>query len=186
MSPLRRKKQLLRAGVTCVVQNSIGGTIHADLADACEVSVSTVFSYFPNRGTLIHDILQEVGNGVLENVIAQARKLPEEQQLEATAPLFAAFAEREPDYVKAWLAWSMDFTPQIQRHYALVEERIIDALVPMIRLTSARQETGEDLRDRARVINASSVFLAKMVFDGVSQKRRDAFVEHLLESLLRT
>ena len=34
--------------------------------------------------------------------------------------------------------------------------------------------------DRARMIIASSAFLAKMVFDGVSEKRRQNFVSHVL------
>ena len=44
----------------------------------------------------------------------------------------------------------------------------------------------EDIQDRARMILASSAFLAKMVFDGVSEKRRNAFVQHVLEPLAST
>ncbi len=51
--PEERRKQLLRAGVACFAQKGIGGTKHADLARACEVSVPAVFSYLPNRDALV-------------------------------------------------------------------------------------------------------------------------------------
>ena len=41
----------------------------------------------------------------------------------------------------------------------------------------------DDLHDRARMLLASSAFLAKMVFDGVSERRRQDFVSHVLKSL---
>lgn len=186
MSPQKRRQQLLRAGVKSVVSHSIGGTKHAVLAAACEVSVPTVFSYFPNRERLIHSILAEVGESVVRNVMEPAQALPAAEQLQATALLFSDFANQEPDYVKAWLTWSMDFTPDIQAQYREVEEQLIGALVPMIQAVSSKREPEEDTRDRARVICASSAFLAKMVFDEVSLTRREAFVEHLLESLLKS
>jgi len=50
---------------------------------------------------------------------------------------------------------------------------------------SSIDDPDEDIHDRARVIAASSGFLAKMVFDGVSEKRRQAFVAHILAPLIR-
>src|SRR5210317_91983 len=105
MQPEKRRKQLLRAGVTSFATKGIGGTKHADLARACQVSVPAVFSYFPNREALVSSVLEEVGNAVIENALTPALSLPKQEQLPATAPLFIEFAQRDPEYVKVWLMW---------------------------------------------------------------------------------
>jgi AcrR family transcriptional regulator len=181
--PEERKKQLLRAGVECFAQKGIGGTKHADLARACEVSVPAVFSYFPNRDALVTSILEEVGQALLDNVITPAQELPPTEQLRATAPLFIEYAEREPDFVKVWLMWSMHFAPGIQAQYQVFEKQLINALAEMFTGADSGGVEEDDIQDRARMIVASSAFLAKMVFDGVSEKRREDFVNHVLKPL---
>ena len=183
MAPQQRREQLLRAGVACFAAKGIGGTKHADLARACDVSVPAVFSYFPNRDALVRGILEDVGNTLLENVITPAQALPAGDQLRATAPLFVEFAEREPNYVKTWLMWSMHFAPDIQAHYQDFERRLVKALAAMFDGTESSDVEDDDTHDRARMIVASSAFLAKMVFDGVSEKRREDFVDHVLKPL---
>jgi TetR/AcrR family hemagglutinin/protease transcriptional regulator len=184
MQPEERKKQLLRAGVACFVNKGIGGTKHADLARACQVSVPAVFTYFPNRDALVSSILEYVGNTMLDNVITPALALPPQDQLRATATLFVEFTERDSDCVKGWLMWSMHFAPGIQGQYRIFERRLIEALAQMFDPdTPGNKADDDDIHDRARMIVASSTFLAKMVFDGVSQARRDAFVKHVLQPL---
>ena len=116
-----------------------------------------------------------------------AQALPDPgQRLTATAPLFTEYAAQQPDYVKVWLMWSMHFSPEVRAQYQKFETRVIDALGKMITEGTGSDGSAEDIQDRARMILASSAFLAKMVFDGVSEKRRKAFVEHVLEPLAAT
>jgi AcrR family transcriptional regulator len=183
MPPEERRKQLLRAGVACVAAKGIGGTKHADLARACEVSVPAVFSYFPNRDALVTAILEEVGNALIENVITPAQALPHAEQLRATAPLYVDFARREPEYVKVWLMWSMHFAPHIQAQFRKFESRVVNAMAAMFGDSPGTGLPKDDLVDRARMILASSAFLAKMVFDDVSEKRREDFVNNVLKPL---
>ncbi len=175
MQPEERRKQLLRAGVASFAAKGIGSSKHADLARACQLSVPAVFSYFPNRDALVSSVLEEVGNTVVENVLTPALSLPRLEQLPATAPLFIELAERDPDYVKVWLMWSM--------HFEIFENRVINTLAKMFADEVTGHNQDEELRDRSRMLFASSAFLAKMVFDGVSEKRRQDFVSHVLKSL---
>jgi len=185
MPPEERKKQLLRAGVECFAIKGIGSTKHADLARACKVSVPTVFSYFPNRQALVSAILDEVGSAVLEYTVKPAQALADPAaRLAATGPLFTQYTEKEPEYIKVWLMWGMHFAPEIQSHFRKFETRLIDALAEMIKEGSSLDDPEQDIHDRARVIIASSAFLAKMVFDGVSVKRRQAFVAHILAMMV--
>jgi len=183
MQPEERRKQLLRAGVTSFATKGIGGTKHADLARACQVSVPAVFSYFPNRHALVSSVLEEVGNAVVDNALTPALALPRPEQLPTTAQLFIKFAEREPDYVKVWLMWSMHFAPEIRAQFQIFENRVINILAEMFSGEVTGRNQDEELQDRARMLFASSAFLAKMVFDGVSEKRRQDFVSHVLKSL---
>lgn len=184
MPPEERRQQLLEAGVACIAAKGIGATKHADLARACNVSVPAVFSYFPNREALVTSILNEVGEQLFEHVIRSAQALPDpRERLTATAPLFTEYAAQKPDYVKVWLIWSMHFAPEVRAQYRKFEKQQIDALAEMMTQGKVNKDEEEDLQDRARMILASSAFLAKMVFDGVSEKRRNAFVQHVLEPL---
>jgi AcrR family transcriptional regulator len=184
MAPEERRQQLLAAGVACIAAKGIGSTKHADLARACKVSVPAVFSYFPNREALVTSILNEVGEQLFEHVIQPAQALPvPSRRLAATAPLFTQYAAQHPDYVKVWLIWSMHFAPDVREQYRKFEQQQIDALAEMMMAGEANDDPEEDFQDRARMILASSAFLAKMVFDGVSEKRRKAFVQHVLEPL---
>ena len=183
MQPEERRQQLLRAGVAIFATKGIGGTKHADLARVCQVSVPAVFSYFPNRDALVSSILEDVGNTLLQKVITPALSLPRQEQLAATAPLFVELAERDPDYVKVWLMWSMHFAVEIQEQFRIFETRVVNTLVDMFADAVPSDNPDDDLHDRARMLLASSAFLAKMVFDGVSERRREDFVGHVLKSL---
>jgi len=183
MPPEKRRTQLLRAGVASFAAKGIGATKHADLARACGVSVPAVFSYFPNREALVSAVLEDVGNALMDNAIAPALSMPLNEQLRATAPLYMDFARREPDYVKAWLTWSMNFAPDIQAQYRVFETKLINALAEMLVHGTGTDPQDDDIHDRARMIVASSAFLAKMVFDGVSDKRREDFISHVLQPL---
>ncbi len=185
MPPEQRRQQLLRAGVASFARKGLGETKHADLARACGVSVPAVFTYFPNRKALVTSILVEVGDTLIARVIRPAQALPEpKDRLPATAPLYVAFAREEPDYVKVWLMWSMHFGREIQAEYRRFEAQVIEALAEMIREGAGTDDPDDDVHDRARMILASSAFLAKMVFDGVSELRRDAFVQHVIQPLM--
>jgi AcrR family transcriptional regulator len=185
MLPEERKKQLLRAGVESFACKGIGATKHADVARMCKVAVPTVFSYFNNRATLVNAILQEVGTSILENVIEPALALSDPSaRLPATASLYIDYASREPDYVKVWLMWSMHFAPEIQAQFREFENRLILSMAEIIQAGSSNDDPNQDIHDRARLVIASSSFLAKMVFDGVAQERMELFAQHVMASVL--
>ena len=80
----------------------------------------------------------------------------------------------------------MHFAPAIQSHFREFENTLVDALAEMIKAGAATDDPDQDRHDRARVITASSSFLAEMVFDGVSEKRREEFVQHILAPLVNS
>jgi TetR/AcrR family hemagglutinin/protease transcriptional regulator len=60
LSPEKRKEQLLDIAIEVFSQRGIGRGGHADVAEIAQVSVATVFNYFPTREDLVDDVLNKV------------------------------------------------------------------------------------------------------------------------------
>lgn len=60
LSPQKRKLQLMDIALEVFARRGIGRGGHADIADIAQVSVATVFNYFPTREDLVDEVLQHV------------------------------------------------------------------------------------------------------------------------------
>ncbi|EPE37854.1 LuxR/HapR/OpaR family quorum-sensing transcriptional regulator [Candidatus Photodesmus anomalopis] len=59
-SPQKRKLQLMEIALEVFAKRGIGRGGHADIAEIAQVSVATVFNYFPTREDLVDDVLNYV------------------------------------------------------------------------------------------------------------------------------
>ncbi len=181
LKPEERKHQLLSAAVDVFAAKGIGTTKHVDVAKAAGVAPPTVFSYFPTRENLIQEVLGEVGNYVVQSVADIA---PEEQDLQErlyqSGLNTIAMSSEKPNYMRVWLMWGTHFVPELQAQYRHYESQILDKLCEMIRSGSAADDPEDGIHDRARMIVGSSAYLQKMIFEGVSKERQEAFVRHIV------
>lgn len=60
LSPQKRKQQLMEIALEVFARRGIGRGGHADIAEIAQVSVATVFNYFPTREDLVDDVLNHV------------------------------------------------------------------------------------------------------------------------------
>lgn len=60
LSPQKRKLQLMEIALEVFARRGIGRGGHADIAEIAQVSVATVFNYFPTREDLVDDVLTHV------------------------------------------------------------------------------------------------------------------------------
>lgn len=60
LSPQKRKLQLMEIALEVFAKRGIGRGGHADIAEIAQVSVATVFNYFPTREDLVDDVLTYV------------------------------------------------------------------------------------------------------------------------------
>lgn len=60
LSPQKRKLQLMEIALEVFATRGIGRGGHADIAEIAQVSVATVFNYFPTREDLVDDVLTHV------------------------------------------------------------------------------------------------------------------------------
>ncbi|QIL85074.1 TetR/AcrR family transcriptional regulator [Vibrio sp. HDW18] len=60
LAPHKRKLQLMEIALEVFAKRGIGRAGHADIAEIAQVSVATVFNYFPTREDLVDDVLNFV------------------------------------------------------------------------------------------------------------------------------
>lgn len=60
LSPQKRKLQLMEIALEVFAKRGIGRGGHADIAEIAQVSVATVFNYFPTREDLVDEVLNHV------------------------------------------------------------------------------------------------------------------------------
>ncbi|MEH6550537.1 MAG: TetR/AcrR family transcriptional regulator [Pseudomonadales bacterium] len=181
LKPKERKQRLLSVAVDVFASKGIGTVKHVDVAKAAGVAAPTVFSYFPSREVLIQQVLDEVGNYVVQSVvdIAPQEKDLEERLYQSGLKSIALIDER-PNIMRVWLMWGTNFVPELQAQYQHYETQILDTFCEIIRSGSATNDPEEDIHDRARMIMGSSTYLQKMIFEGVNEQRQEAFVRHIV------
>ncbi|WP_305845500.1 TetR/AcrR family transcriptional regulator [Photobacterium leiognathi] len=60
LSPAMRREQLLHYSMEVFAKKGIGRAGHGDIAEMANVSVATIFNYFPARDALVEQVLTEV------------------------------------------------------------------------------------------------------------------------------
>jgi AcrR family transcriptional regulator len=180
LQPEQRKQQLLSSAIEVFAGKGIDSVKHADVAKSANVAAPTVFSYFPNRESLIGEVLDEVGRYVLSSVVNVKDEGDVEERLLQTGLSSIALTKEKPNYMKVWLMWGMHFAPVLQAQYRIYESQAIDKLCEIIQAGASNNDPDDDIHDRARMIMAASTQLTKMVFEGVSDERQIQYIKHII------
>ncbi|MBD1576563.1 TetR/AcrR family transcriptional regulator [Vibrio sp. S11_S32] len=107
LSPEKRKLQLLEIAIEVFAKRGIGRGGHADIADIAQVSVATVFNYFPTREDLVDEVLTNVEQHfsafLLENINLD---LPVKQNLSTLSNQLVDLVLDDIQWTKIWFEWS--------------------------------------------------------------------------------
>ncbi len=107
LSPQKRKLQLMEIALEVFAKRGIGRGGHADIAEIAQVSVATVFNYFPTREDLVDDVLTHVvhqfSNFLADNIEIDAYIKDNLYNLmhEMTELVF-----QDCHWLKVWFEWS--------------------------------------------------------------------------------
>ncbi|PSU32685.1 TetR/AcrR family transcriptional regulator [Photobacterium lutimaris] len=107
LSPEKRKEQLLSFALDVFARRGIGRAGHADIADMANVSVATVFNYFPTREALVEEVLTQVEQRfklMMSDSFASEKSL-ENQLTDVCYHLIDQVIEQQ-DWIKVWFEWS--------------------------------------------------------------------------------
>ncbi|BFM18165.1 hypothetical protein R50073_43480 [Maricurvus nonylphenolicus] len=185
MKPEERKRLLLDTAVSCFAEKGLSSAKHADIAAACGVAVPTVFSYFPTREDLTKAVLNEVARLIRDSMKASLDcEGSNEERLFNNAVQMSALTREHPDYMKVWIMWTTHFAPEIQGQLKLFEKELLDVLCELIQPGSSQADPDEATHDKARIIVGANIFLMKMIFDGIDEKRQISYIKHVISFVL--
>ncbi|KII77514.1 LuxR/HapR/OpaR family quorum-sensing transcriptional regulator [Vibrio renipiscarius] len=107
LSPKKRKQQLMDISLDVFARRGIGRGGHADIAEIAQVSVATVFNYFPTREDLVDDVLNYVvrqfSNFLSDNIDLDLHA--RENLATLTSEMVKLIAE-DCHWLKVWFEWS--------------------------------------------------------------------------------
>lgn len=145
LSPEKRKQQLLDFAMDVFARRGIGRAGHADIAEMANVSVATVFNYFPTREALVEQVLTQVNERfrqMLEESFSD--DTPIKEQLTLVSYRLIDEVLEQQDWVKVWFEWSTSVRDEIwpqfvscsQQNFSYISDRF--ATVGQTNDTSAK------------------------------------------------
>ncbi|GLR76862.1 TetR/AcrR family transcriptional regulator [Aliivibrio sifiae] len=107
LSPEKRKEQLLDIAIEVFSQRGIGRGGHADVAEIAQVSVATVFNYFPTREDLVDDVLNKVEEQ-FHQFVKDSISLDVDVRSNLSTLLMNIIDTVQSDnkWIKVWFEWS--------------------------------------------------------------------------------
>ena len=107
LSPLKRKQQLMEIALEVFARRGIGRGGHADIAEIAQVSVATVFNYFPTREDLVDEVLNHVvrqfSNFLSDNIDLDIHA---KQNLHNIATEMVTLVAQDSHWLNVWFEWS--------------------------------------------------------------------------------
>ncbi|RXJ72458.1 LuxR family transcriptional regulator [Veronia nyctiphanis] len=157
LSPKQRKEQLLNCALSAFSRRGIARAGHADIADVANVSVATVFNYFPTRDELVDAVLAEAEReftAILSNSVSEEPNSLRAALNRVTAEVIDAALD-EQDWLKIWFEWSTSIRENIWPQFAKTNQKFIDKLAEQFQAGLARNElnTEHSPADLANMVN---------------------------------
>ena len=115
LSPEKRKQQLLDFALDVFARRGIGRAGHADIAEMANVSVATVFNYFPTREALVEQVLSQVENrfSLLLSECLGSQDKPLASRLTCITHHLIDAVIGQQDWLKVWFEWSTSVRDEI-------------------------------------------------------------------------
>ena len=107
LSPQKRKQQLMEISLEVFAKRGIGRGGHADIAEIAQVSVATVFNYFPTREDLVDEVLNYVvcqfSNFLSDNIDLDVHA---KENLANVTNGMVELVVADCHWLKVWFEWS--------------------------------------------------------------------------------
>ncbi len=181
-----RTRQLIDCAITAFAERGTARAGHADVARLAQVSVATVFEYFPSREQLVDAVLRETEQFLYAVVDSGNAADSVRDRMLKIFHVFQARVDNQPHHMKVWLDWSTSIRENMWPHYVEVQEHIISLFQKMI---EDGRKTGTVLstvnaEDAARILVGQAHMIVMMRFANVDQDRVIRFINHMIDSAL--
>ena len=148
LSPDQRYSQLLSIGINVFAKRGIARATHADIAQKADVSVATVFYYFPTREMLVTRVLQHTEETLdaLINHLIEQDETPQKKLLKV-ANAFIDAALDEKDWLVLWFEWSTSIHKQLRLSHIDARKKIICKYLPLFTGSAANKTNLAEIFD---------------------------------------
>jgi len=142
LSPEKRKQQLLDFALEVFARRGIGRAGHADIAEMANVSVATVFNYFPTREALVEQVLTQVENrfSMLISECLGNQSKPLYPRLTCITHSLIDTVIEQQDWLKVWFEWSTSVRDEIWPQFISGNKQSHKRLADMFALGIENQE----------------------------------------------
>lgn len=187
LPPEERRAQLLETALEVVARRGFGRAGHAEIAEAADVAVSTVFLYFPTRRDLLEAVLDEVGSFYLELAMrVHAQEKPCRTVLWEHRVAFHDSMDTHPHHARIALDWSTAVREDLWPHYLAFIEKLVENHVRTLERGKAAGEVAADVDSEisARMLIGSSQMTAQLRLGGTDPAQVDRIAELLIDAAL--
>lgn len=186
LDPSQRRPQLLECAMRVFARRGLGGARHSEIAKEAQVSVPTVFFYFPTREALVKAVLDEVARFLTEMTVRiHDSSAPAPDIILAHTKAFADSVDAHPDYARVWLDWSTAMREEIWPLYLEFQENIVGIIANTIRRWQRKRGMSEEeAEDDARLLVGSAHMIAQLKFTRCAPEKVDHFLRTLVRSTL--
>ncbi|WP_299019067.1 TetR/AcrR family transcriptional regulator [uncultured Photobacterium sp.] len=142
LSPEKRKQQLLDFALDVFARRGIGRAGHADIAEMANVSVATVFNYFPTREALVEQVLAQVENrfSTMLTTCLGAPGKPLLLRLNCISHNLIDGVIEQQDWLKVWFEWSTSVRDEIWPQFTNENRKSLQCLTDMFTEGLEKQE----------------------------------------------
>jgi TetR/AcrR family hemagglutinin/protease transcriptional regulator len=187
LPPEERRAQLLETALEVVARRGFGKAGHAEIAEAADVAVSTVFLYFPTRRDLLEAVLGEVGRFYLELAVrVHSQEKPCREILWEHRRAFHDSLQTHPHHARIALDWSTAVREEL---WPLYLDFIEELVANHVRTLERGQREGDvppsvDPETSARMLIGSAQMTAQLKLLGTDPARVDRIAELLIDAAL--
>ena len=189
LSPEMRREQLLIYAIKVFARRGIGAGRHAEIAELAEVSVPTVFSYFPTREILVREVLRKV-DSFLFKVVTDA--LDSEnlvyRKMLAVTRAFGEGVDTNEDIMKIWLNWSTAIRENTWPLYEKLQTKVINLFMEVVEEGKRKGEIQDSVNAEiaAHMIVSGGHMIVQMKIVGKEDSLISEFLERLIFGSLAT
>ena len=133
LSPEKRKQQLPDYALDVFARRGIGRAGHADIAEMANISVATVFNYFPTREALVEEVLSQVENQfnqLLNQCLGEPNKTLSARLTCISHNLIDAVIDQK-DWIKVWFEWRTSVRDDIWPHFITGNKQSLKQITDM-------------------------------------------------------
>lgn len=186
MAPEERRQQLLTCALKVFSEHGLNAANHALVAEKAQVSVPTVFFYFPTREALVDAVLTEVERHYT-HILVTAGKTEASPlgRLTTIIQSLTATLDTHAEFTRIYWEWSMTNHADNWARFLKLNRRFLQTYT---RLIERGQQEGVfrpdlDPKDEAVITHASSTAIFQMNQSGVSPRRLDRFIRSIVHAL---